>query len=105
MINYHVMHHCKNHYVYILTNKNRTVLYIGLSSSLRERIHKHYHGKWDGFTRKYNCKYLIYFEKYEYIGDAIKREKQLKGWRRDKKLALITAKNPDLKFLNDDIPG
>ena len=97
------MYHCKTNYVYIMTNRNRTVLYIGVTSSLANRIVKHSHGKWDGFTRKYNCHYLIYFEVYEYIGDAVKREKQLKGWRRDKKLALIISKNPQFSFLNNKV--
>ena len=69
-------------------------LYIGVTRSLANRIVKHSQGKWDGFTRKYNCHYLIYYEVYEYIGDAVKREKQLKGWRREKKRALIISKNP-----------
>jgi putative endonuclease len=88
-----------------MTNKNRTVLYIGVTSLLRERVHKHYHGRWDGFTRKYNCCYLIYYEQFEYIDRAIRREKQLKGWRRAKKLNLIKNKNPHLKFLNDNLQG
>jgi len=97
------MYQCKEHYVYIMTNKNRTVLYIGVTSSLGERVHKHFCGLRDGFAKKYNCQYLIYFEKFDYISDAIKREKQLKGWRREKKLTLITAKNPHFKFLNDEV--
>ncbi|MEA2096752.1 MAG: GIY-YIG nuclease family protein [Candidatus Cloacimonadota bacterium] len=97
------MYQCKEHYVYIMTNKNRTVLYIGVTSELGERVHKHFCGLWNGFAKKYNCHYLIYYEKFEYISDAIKREKQLKGWRREKKLTLITTKNPQLKFLNDEI--
>lgn len=97
------MYHSKNHYVYIMTNKNRTVLYIGVTSCLIERVRKHYDGFYKGFSKKYNCQYLIYYEKFDYIINAIKREKQLKGWRREKKLALITSKNPNLIFLNDEI--
>ncbi|MDT8393866.1 MAG: GIY-YIG nuclease family protein [Bacteroidales bacterium] len=99
------MQYSKNHFVYIMTNKNRTVLYIGVTSSLRERVHKHFHGRWNGFTRKYNCCYLIYYERFDYIDNAIRREKQLKGWRREKKPDLITNKNPQLKFLNDNLQG
>jgi putative endonuclease len=99
------MQYSKNHFVYIMTNKNRTVLYTGVTSSLRERVHKHFHGRWDGFTRKYNCCCLIYYERFEYIDNAIRREKQLKGWRREKNLDLITNKNPQLKFLNNNLQG
>jgi len=97
------MYHGKDHYVYIMTNKNRSVLYIGLTSSLVDRVSKHHYGIYKGFSKKYNCQYLIYYEKFEYIGDAIKREKQLKGWRREKKLALIRTKNPHFNFLNKEV--
>ena len=97
------MYHCKDHYVYIMTNKNRTVLYIGMTSSLGGRVRKHHQCGYNGFSKKYNCQYLIYYEKFEYVGDAIKREKQLKGWRREKKLTLIKSRNPKLKFLNDEL--
>jgi putative endonuclease len=97
------MYHNKDHYVYIMTNKNRTVLYIGMTSSLKERVRKHYNGNYQGFSKKYNCQYLIYYEKFEYVNDAVKREKQLKGWRREKKLALIRSQNPGLSFLNNTI--
>jgi len=94
------MYHAKDHYVYIMTNKNKTVLYIGMTSSLHDRVLNHQQGNYNGFSKKYNCQYLIYYEKFEYIGDAIKREKQLKGWRRDKKLTLIRSQNPALIFLH-----
>ena len=97
------MIHNKDHHVYFMTNKNRTVLYIGMTSSLKERVRKHHCGEFWGFSKRYNCQYLIYFEKFEYVGDAIKREKQLKGWRREKKLALIRTQNPDLTFLNNTL--
>ena len=97
------MQNCQNHFVYFMTNKNRTVLYVGVTSSISERVYKHFHGLIPGFSAKYNCRYLIYFEQYNYIIDAIKREKQIKGWRREKKLALITSTNPNFKFLNADV--
>ncbi len=99
------MHHCQNHFVYIMTNKNRTVLYTGVSSSLGERVNEHFQGLRGGFAKKYNCNYLIYYDRFNYIANAIKREKQIKGWRREKKLALIATKNPQFKFLNDDVQG
>ena len=99
------MQYCQKHFVYFMTNKNRTVLYVGVSSSLSERIAKHFHGLIPGFSAKYNCQYLIYYECYKYVINAIKREKQIKGWRREKKLALITSTNPNFKFLNSEAQG
>ena len=55
------------------------------------------------FVKKYNCNYLIYYDRFNYIANAIKREKQIKGWTREKKLALIATKNPQLKFLNENV--
>ncbi|TJY38157.1 GIY-YIG nuclease family protein [Pontimicrobium aquaticum] len=94
-----------NYYVYIITNKNKTVLYIGVTNNLKERIFYHSnpepHSK--SFSHKYKCKYLIYFEHFLEIEDAIKREKQLKKWSRAKKERLINLKNPDWTFLNDTV--
>ena len=97
------MHHYQDHFVYIMTNKNRTVLYTGVTSSLSERVNEHSQGLRRGFAKKYNCNYLIYYDRFDYIANAIKREKQIKGWRRVKKLALIATKNPQFRFLNGDI--
>ena len=95
-----------NYYVYILTNKLKTILYIGVTNNLKERLYYHSnpeaHSK--SFSHKYRCKYLIYFEHIFFeIEDAIKREKQLKKWNRTKKEWLINLKNPDWTFLNDTI--
>jgi putative endonuclease len=94
-----------NYYVYILTNKNKTVLYIGVTNDLKERLHYHNnpeaHSK--SFSHKYKCNYLIYFEHFFEIDDAIKREKQLKRWNREKKEFLIQTKNPNWEFLNNSI--
>ena len=94
-----------NYYVYILTNKSKTVLYIGMTNSLKERLYFHNnpeaHSK--SFTHKYKCNYLMYYERFSDVEEAIKREKQIKKWRRDKKEWLIKFKNSDLKFLNDEI--
>ena len=75
----------KNYYVYILTNKNKTVLYVGVTSDLIKRVHEHKMKLVEGFTKKYNLASLIYFEQAENSEAAIEREKQIKGWTRLKK--------------------
>ncbi|OFY50245.1 MAG: endonuclease [Bacteroidetes bacterium GWF2_41_31] len=94
-----------NYFVYIMTNFTKTVLYTGVTNDLERRIYEHYTGYNEGFTKKYNCKYLIYYEHYTFIDEAIEREKQIKRWRRRKKEFLINTINPSWKFLNDDIEG
>jgi putative endonuclease len=86
----------QNHFVYILTNANRhTVLYIGITNSLERRASEHSLGFGSAFARQYNAHKLIYFEAYPDPRDAIAREKQLKGWSRAKKEALIERRNPE----------
>jgi putative endonuclease len=80
---------------------NRYVLYIGVTNNLKRRIIEHESGFKNSFAKKYNCNYLVYYEEYRSIINAIKREKELKGWRREKKEALIRSENPQLNFLND----
>jgi len=83
-------------YVYILTNINHSVLYIGVTSNLRNRIHEHktkIHA--NGFTARYNCNILVYLEGFNLIEDAIAREKQLKNWKRVWKIDLINKFNPN----------
>ena len=94
-----------NYYVYILTNKLKTVLYIGFTSDLKKRLYYHSNPEANSkhFTHKYRCNYLIYFEHYQDVEIAIDREKQLKKWNRKKKEHLIEMKNPDWIFLNDEI--
>jgi len=92
-----------NYFIYIVTNKNKTVLYIGVTNDLQRRIYEHEQGLIPGFTKKYNCHYLIYYEHFQDINDAIEREKVLKKWRREKKEILINKFNLDWKFLNEDI--
>lgn len=94
-----------NYFVYILTNKSKTVLYIGVTNNLSERIYWHSNPQADSkaFTTKYKCFYLIYFEQFQDVDLAIKREKELKGWKREKKENLIHSYNPDWEFLNDRI--
>ena len=91
--------------VYITTNYNRTVLYIGVTNNIVQRIKEHYlnRGNPKTFAGKYHCYYLVYFEVGNYIDRAIAREKELKGWLRKKKEALIVSENPKWRFLNDDI--
>ena len=87
----------KDYYVYILANTNHTVLYIGVTGNLRRRVYEHKTGVIEGFTKKYRVHKLVYFENCHDIKDAIKREKQLKGWTREKKKALIETVNPEWK--------
>ncbi|WP_421945611.1 GIY-YIG nuclease family protein [Pedobacter sp.] len=93
-----------NYFVYILTNKSRTVIYTGVTNDLAIRLQQHIEGKNKfSFTKKYNCHYLIFFERHQYIEHAIEREKEIKGWSRAKKNALIELENPHWIFFNDSI--
>ena len=84
-----------NYYVYILTNKHRTVLYTGVTNDLIRRVYEHKnHLEKGSFTAKYNVEYLVYFESTADVEAAIQREKQLKGWNRKRKNQLIESKNP-----------
>lgn len=83
----------RRYFVYILANENRTI-YIGVTSDLTRRIQQHRAKTCAGFTAKYAVSTLIYFEEFGDIRDAIAREKQLKGFRRAKKVALIEVQNP-----------
>jgi len=90
-------------YVYITTNLNKTVLYIGVSNDINRRLQEH---KTDAktvkssFAGKFNCYNLIYLEEFIDINQAIKREKELKGWTRKKKIDVINSLNAEWKFLN-----
>ena len=88
------------YYVYILTNKNNTVLYVGVTNNLERRIYEHKSGMIEGFTKKYQTHKLIYFEATPNVDSAINREKQLKGWSRKKKEDLINSHNPTWKDLS-----
>jgi putative endonuclease len=93
----------KESYVYIVSNKNRTTLYIGVTSNLTNRVNSHFEGKGSEFTKRYNLTDLLYYEEFDDIRDAIAREKQLKNWKREWKFNLIKKMNPDLKNLTFDI--
>ncbi|MEO0784692.1 MAG: GIY-YIG nuclease family protein [Pseudomonadota bacterium] len=81
--------------VYMVCNRRNGVIYIGVTSDLIDRIWHHRQGTYGGFTRKWGCKRLVYFEEFELISDAIHREKCLKSYRRKNKINLIENENPD----------
>ena len=81
------------YFVYILTNWNNNVMYIGVTNNLERRLYEHKNAATDSFTERYNINKLVYFESCKDINAAIEREKQLKGWRREKKNALVESKN------------
>ena len=87
------------YWVYIMSNAYRYVLYTGVTSDLPRRYQEHRNGRLEGFTRKYNCHCLVYYEEYQMVDDAIAREKQLKKWSRAKKYALIRRLNPKMEDL------
>ncbi|MDO8463147.1 MAG: GIY-YIG nuclease family protein [bacterium] len=93
----------RHYYVYILTNVKRTVLYIGITNNLIRRVWEHQEKFVRGFTERYHCTVLIYYEQYATAMDAIEREKQLKRWSRIKKLELIRATNPALRDLYPEL--
>ncbi len=84
-----------SYFVYILSNWNHQVLYIGVTNDLKRRIYEHKYQLHDGFTKQYNVNHLVYYEKYSDINRAIVREKQLKAWSRGKKNDLISQMNPE----------
>ncbi|MBP6128467.1 GIY-YIG nuclease family protein [Flavobacterium sp.] len=93
-----------NFYVYILTNKAKTVLYTGMTNNLKRRLHEHKSKlNPNSFTAKYNVSYLLYYEHYGWVQQAIEREKEIKLMKRDRKLELIKNFNSNLDFLNDTI--
>jgi len=91
-------------YVYIMTNHNKTTLYIGVTSELLNRVIQHKNNTYPkSFTAKYNLKYLVYYKYFESIGAAIDEEKRLKGGSRKQKLDLINAMNPEWRDLFEDL--
>ena len=90
----------KKYYIYIMTNKSRQVLYIGVTGNLEQRIWQHKkHLIKNSFTDRYNCEYCIYYEEFDYINEAIDRETELKKWSRKKKETLINKLNPEWREL------
>ena len=90
------------YYVYIMTNNAKT-LYIGVTNDLNRRVFEHKNSLIDGFTKKYNIKKLVYYETFNNIDEAIRREKQLKNWHRQWKINLIESINKEWKDLANDI--
>lgn len=93
----------KYSYIYLLTNKYNTVIYVGVTSDLIKRIYQHKNKLGDGFSSKYNLDKLVYYEVFEDINEAINREKQIKGGSRQKKFDLIKTMNPEFKDLYSQI--
>ncbi len=91
----------KQYYVYIMTNRSRT-LYIAMTNDLERRVSHHKSKLIPGFTSKYNITQLVYYEATNDVHEAIAREKQLKGWLRSRKIALIESANPTWKDLSTD---
>jgi putative endonuclease len=93
----------KQYFIYIVTNKQNGVLYTGITSNLIKRIYEHKEKIFDGFSKKYNCNKLVYFEIFDNVNIAIAREKQIKLYKRAKKIALIDKSNPDWKDLYSSV--
>ena len=93
----------KRSYTYILSNENRTMLYIGVTGDLPRRMIEHKNGTGSAFTQKYSLNHLIYFEEFTAVDQAIAREKQLKNWHKDWKWNLVKEQNPELKDLFEEM--
>lgn len=92
----------KKYYVYILSSNNKTTIYIGITNDLQRWVLEHKSKELNGFSSKYNCINLVYFEKHNSIEKAIERETQLKKWKREWKDNLIVSKNPEwIDFAKD----
>ena len=90
------------YYLYILTNKKNGTLYIGVTNDLERRLFEHKNKLVEGFTKNYGLDKLVYFETYQYVNDAIKREKNMKKWMRQWKISLIEKDNPNWDDLSSD---
>ena len=90
------------YYVYILANKTNSTVYIGMTNDLMQRLQEHRNDMIEGFTKTYHVHKLVYYESFSDVEEAIAREKQLKGWRRARKDALIEGKNPTWEDLAGD---
>lgn len=104
MINFNKNEGSQTYYVYIITNPYRSTFYIEMTNNLGKRLTQHKENIEKGvktFASKYNLKHLVYYQKYTWVQNAIAREKELKDWRREKKLDLIRTFNSKFKFLED----
>jgi len=92
----------KHYYVYLLTNWNNKVMYVGMTNNLERRIYEHKNKLINGFTKKYNINKLVYYEETSDVNSALSREKEIKKWRREKKDTLVLNSNPEWKDLSDE---
>ncbi|MCK6629580.1 MAG: GIY-YIG nuclease family protein [Anaerolineae bacterium] len=90
-----------SYYVYLLTNWNDQVIYVGVTNNLERRLYEHKHKLVQGFTAKYNVNKLVYFEETSDVNAALHREKEIKKWRREKKNDLVTSMNPEWQDLSE----
>ncbi len=100
----HITNGFHTYYVYIITNKYRSTYYIGMTNNLKKRLSQHIENIREGnktFASKYQLQYLVHYEKFTWVQEAIAREKELKGWRREKKLDLVRSFNSKFEFLNN----
>ena len=91
------------YYIYFLTNDSNSVLYVGVTNDLIQRVDEHKNKKEKGFTNKYNISKLVYFEETEDANEALAREKQIKKWRREKKNRLVQQMNPNWEDLSEHL--
>ena len=94
----------RSYHVYVMSSASRR-LYIGVTGNLARRVHQHRTGQFEGFSKKYQMKRLVYAETTSDVRAAIRREKQIKGWLRARKIQLIESMNPEWRDLGDDILG
>ena len=90
-------------FIYIMTNWNSSVMYIGMTNNIKRRVYEHKNHMVEGFTKRYNVNKLVYFEITGSVESAILREKEIKKWRREKKDKLVWSSNPDWNDLSDDL--
>ena len=93
----------KSYYVYLLTNWNNKVMYVGVTNDLKKRLYEHKNKLVTGFTEKYNLNKLVYFEETQDIHAAIAREKEIKKWQREKKNRIVNLDNPDWQDLSETL--
>ncbi|MHB2154790.1 GIY-YIG nuclease family protein [Calditrichota bacterium GD2] len=92
----------KYYFVYIMTNWNNKIMYVGITNNLMRRVYEHKNKLINGFTKKYNINKLVYYETFQDVRAAIEREKEIKKWRREKKNKLVNTKNPEWRDLSED---
>jgi len=90
------------YYIYILASGRNGTLYVGVTNNLEKRVEEHKNNVVDGFTKKYHIHNLVYYERYDFIYDAMQREKHIKEWQRKWKLELIEKTNPEWKDLSEE---